>query len=178
MITDRCLAKEPSDRYSTALHLEANLEVAADQLAISSSGAAKRKVFKRVRTLPLFSKFSERELKETVISSTVRTFRAGDEIIANGDTATCIYVIIDGEVGVKRHAMEFFNLGPGEYFGELGALTGLPRTITVVALDRCALLAIPASFLDEGPPACQLLLKTTLTRDLALRLARSGGGVC
>lgn len=178
MITDRCLAREPGDRYSTALHLAANLEVAADQLALSSSGAAKREVFKRVRRLPLFAPFSERELKEMVVDSTVRTFRAGDEVIANGDTAACFYVVISGEVGVRRDAMEFVHLGPGEYFGEVGALTGLPRTSPVVALDRCVLLSVPATFLDEGPPACQLHLKTTLVRDLAMRVAQGGNGIC
>ena len=132
----------------------------------------------RVRRLEQFSDFSEQELKETVLNSTYCTFKPGDEIIAKGDTASCLYIVIDGEVGVRRDALDFINLGPGECVGEIGAITGEPRTATVVALDRCGLLSIPTSFLDNGPVMCQLHLKNLLLRTLARRFAGSQSTLC
>ena len=63
--------------------------------------------------------------------------KPGDEIIAKGDQSSCFYIVIDGEVGVRVGALEFIHMEAGECVGEVGALTGEPRTATVVALDRC-----------------------------------------
>jgi eukaryotic-like serine/threonine-protein kinase len=178
MIVNRCLAKRPSNRYETAMHLSANLDVARDVIASSTSGVAKAQIFIRVRRLPQFSKFSEDELKETILNSKYCTFRSGDEIIAQGDTASCIYIVIDGEVGVRKDAFEFINLGPGECIGEIGALTGRPRRATVVALDRCGLLSIPMSFLRTGPLNCQVRIKDILLSTLAERLADVSDSIC
>lgn len=178
MIVNRCLAKRPTNRYETAMHLSANLDVAKDVLQSSASGVAKAQIFLRVRRLSQFSAFSEEELKETILNSTYCTFRPGDEIIAEGDTASCLYIVIDGEVGVRKDTLDFVNLGPGECIGEIGALTGRPRTATVVALDRCGLLSIPTSFLHNGPVNCQLRLKNILLQTLAERFIEVNGPLC
>jgi eukaryotic-like serine/threonine-protein kinase len=178
MISNRCLSKRPSNRYKSAMHLAANLEVAADVLASSSSGVAKAQIFMRIRRLKQFSDFSEHELKETVLNSTYCTFKPGDEIIAEGDMASCLYIVIDGEVGVRMDALDFINRGPGECVGEVEAITGEPRTATVIALDRCGLLSIPTSFIDNGPVRCQLRLKNLLLHALARRVAGSQSGLC
>ena len=178
MITDRCLNRVPSDRYPTALHFAANLEVAADQLQVNASPETKRSVFKRLSKLPLFKELSESDLNELVSNSTLRVFRDGDEIITAGDTARCIYVIVQGEAGVRRDGPQLVHLGPGEYFGEVGALCSVPRTAPVIALDKCSLLAIPMAFIDNGPPTFQLAFKTRLLTDLASRLVAADTGVC
>ncbi|MEM7504531.1 MAG: serine/threonine-protein kinase [Pseudomonadota bacterium] len=171
MISNRCLAKRPANRYETAMHLMANLDVASDVLASSSSGVAKAQIFARARRIEQFAEFSDQELKELVLNSKYVSFKPGDEIIAKGDQASCLYIVIDGEVGVRKDALEFIHLEAGECVGEIGALTGKPRTATVVALDRCGLLSIPTSFLNEGPISCQLPLKNLLLRTLADRFA-------
>ena len=178
MISNRCLAKRPNNRYETAMHLTANLDVAWDVLASSSSGVAKAQIFMRARRLAQFAEFSDQELTELVLNSTYCTFRPGDEIIAKGDQASCLYIVIDGEVGVRVDALEFINIGAGECVGEIGALTGEPRTATVVALDRSGLLSIPTSFLHNAPHSWQLHLKNILLSTLATRSAATQKSLC
>ena len=65
-------------------------------------------------------------------------YTAGETIIRQGDPAQLVYTIEEGEVevvieladGSEEHRAD---LGPGRYFGELGALLGFPRSATVRA---------------------------------------------
>jgi serine/threonine protein kinase len=178
-ITNRCLAKSPANRYETAMHLAADLDVVLDIMAASTSSISRRKLLDKVKALPYFKAFSERELDETLHHCAVHNFRPGDEVISVGDEADCFYIVVEGEVGLRREeAFEISHLGPGECVGEVGALTGLPRSTTVIALDRCTLLSVPMSFFDEGPMACQLRIKDALLRGLARRMAEQLESVC
>ncbi|MGE5697608.1 MAG: ATP-binding cassette domain-containing protein [Candidatus Sericytochromatia bacterium] len=59
-------------------------------------------------------------------------------LFEQGTTGDCIYVVADGEVEIVRELADggeqlLKAAGPGEYFGEMGPLFGLPRTATVRA---------------------------------------------
>ena len=178
-ITNRCLAKRPGNRYANALHLAADLEVVLDILAASSSATVRQRVNGLARNLSCFAEFTDHELEELLHSAAVHRFRSGDEIIAAGDRAPCVYFVLEGEVGIRREEVfEMSHLGAGECVGELGALTGKPRTATVIALDRCTLISVPLSFLEEGPVGCRLHLQSYLLRTLAARMVESQGAVC
>jgi len=178
-ITNRCLAKRPANRYRTAAHLAADLDVVLDVLAASRSGRLKAKLQRQLRALPLFEPFSDAAAVETLHHCMVHRFRAGDEIIAEGDEAPCFYVVVDGEVGIRRgDSFEIENVERGAFVGEVGALTGRPRSATVIALDRCTLLSVPVAFLQSGPAECQLALKDALLRVLAERAAEGQDHFC
>ena len=70
------------------------------------------------------------ELLETAPS---RTFRQGEIIIQQGDTATAFYIVERGIVSVSKDGKVVARLAPGQYFGEVGLLHGVPRTATVTA---------------------------------------------
>ena len=38
---------------------------------------------------------------------------------------------------------EVRRLGPGDWFGEIGLLRGIPRTVSIVAAEDTSLLAVP-----------------------------------
>lgn len=71
----------------------------------------------------------------------------GASVFEQGDQADFVYVIDEGEVDIVRVLADggeelLQRLGPGQYFGELGPLTGFPRsasvrTVTDVTLTRC-----------------------------------------
>lgn len=66
-------------------------------------------------------------------------FRPGEVIIEEGDEASSIYWIEEGEVEVLRsddedEQIQISVLGPGRYFGELAAMLGTTRYWTVRAL--------------------------------------------
>ena len=58
---------------------------------------------------------------------------AGDELFVQGSRGTRIYVIESGDISIVRtdevgNDIELAVLGPGEHFGEMGPLFGLPRS--------------------------------------------------
>ncbi|MGA2537561.1 MAG: cytochrome P450 [Terracidiphilus sp.] len=79
---------------------------------------------------PGYDQPSVAELLETASS---RTFRQGEIIIRQGDTATAFYIVERGIVSVSKDGKVVAQLAPGEYFGEIGLLNGVPRTATVTA---------------------------------------------
>lgn len=67
-----------------------------------------------------------------------------DRVIARqGEIGTGFFLVVDGSVRVVRDGEELAVLGPGEFFGELSVLDGLPRVAQVVAVEptRCLALA-------------------------------------
>ncbi|HEX9291192.1 MAG TPA: mechanosensitive ion channel family protein [Anaeromyxobacteraceae bacterium] len=94
-------------------------------------------------------------------------FGRGEIVVRQGDTtATPFYVMAEGEVVVRVRAQdgreqEVSRLGPGDFFGEMGALTGEARTATVVATRDSALVAVDrdafAELFRSAPEAARKL---------------------
>jgi CRP/FNR family transcriptional regulator, cyclic AMP receptor protein len=67
-----------------------------------------------------------------------------DRVIARqGEIGTGFFLVVEGAVRVVRDGEEVAILRPGEFFGELSVLDGLPRIAQVVAIEptRCIALA-------------------------------------
>ena len=70
-------------------------------------------------------------------------FTSGQVIARQGEIGTGLFVIVEGAVRVVRDGNELARLGPGDFFGELSVIDGLPRVAQVVASEptRCLALA-------------------------------------
>jgi len=108
----------------------------------------------RVLGLPLFAGVSNAGVERALESLVEVPITAGDVVIRQGDGTDRFYVIESGtfvvdrvdEAGVRR---ELRRLGADEVFGELGLLSGAPRSATVTATTDGLLLALTAEdFLD------------------------------
>lgn len=82
------------------------------------------------------------------------TFRAGDHICRIGESPDSMFVLvrgeteawIDGEHG--RHVLG--RSKPGDVFGELGVISGQPRTLSIEVVSPTAeVIAIPREVIDE-----------------------------
>jgi CRP/FNR family cyclic AMP-dependent transcriptional regulator len=106
----------------------------------------------------------------TVAGRAIEIDFPADHVIARqGEIGTGFFVVVDGSVRVVRDGDEVAVLGPGEFFGELSVLDGLPRVAQVVAVEptRCLALAswdFEQALLDSPPLALAIL------RGLATRL--------
>jgi MFS family permease len=100
----------------------------------------------------------------------------GTRVVTHGEKATAAYFIVAGEAaaGVPEPDGSYRGLstmGAGDFFGEIAALTGSPRTADVVAVVPTTLMEVPASALRaimEVPEVNRLMLNT-----LAERLLRT-----
>lgn len=74
------------------------------------------------------------------------TLEAGATVFRQGDAADRFYVVRRGELEVidesRGAPRRLGRLGPGDAFGEIGLLQGVPRTATVRALTRVTLLGL------------------------------------
>jgi MFS family permease len=109
----------------------------------------------RLARVPIFSGLSPAALERAERRASVINVAPGHVIIRQGDEADRFYVIVDGSVEVTQGTAGagapaiLRSMGAGEVFGEIGLLTGVPRTATVTATTECTLLALDkADFLE------------------------------
>ena len=82
-----------------------------------------------------------------------KVYQDGETIIRQGAQGDCIYVIQEGKVEVFKtvndQEIHLAELGEGDFFGEIAALKGVPRTANVVAQESVRLVKVPAEALRE-----------------------------
>lgn len=107
-----------------------------------------------LRTIPLFQGFGEAELGEI---GTLFTPVAIDSkpLFEIGEPATTFYVLTKGEVELTGD--DVFRLRPPALIGELGALTGLPRSTKATATAGSTLWQVPAKKIQDFLAAHQEL---------------------
>ena len=107
---------------------------------------------------------------------------AGDCICREGDAGEVFWVITRGRVRVMVQDVvdqkEVAQLGAGQFFGEISAVMGQPRTATVTALEDVELLAFDRDpvmgILDDYPKVKEIVGKVGLMRseDTVAKLMR------
>lgn len=94
----------------------------------------------------------------------------GDVLVTEGEKGKALFLLVRGTASVfvkdkAGHSAKVACLRPGDYFGEVGALTGLRRIATVTAATRCELLVIEKPVLDKllaSHPQLRELLEESL----------------
>jgi CRP-like cAMP-binding protein len=122
-----------------------------------------------IRATPLFAQCSRRDLVRIAQVADELEVSAGTVLIREGERGREFFVIIRGEVEIRRKGRRVGKLGAGGFFGELALLSRAPRSATVTAASALAVLVITdrdfVALLDRAP---ELWLK--VARALAERL--------
>ena len=105
---------------------------------------ANSEVMNLLKTVPLFSSCSPKELASIAAIVKEVEFPPGKVITEEGETGIGLHVVVEGETKVQVGGRTRRRLGPGAFFGEIALLDGGPRTATVVAETPVRTLAIPA----------------------------------
>jgi voltage-gated potassium channel len=117
-----------------------------------------------LRGLPLFELCSKRDLRRIAAIAVERELDAGAELIREGEPAGEFYVVVEGEVDIRRRGRRVARLGEGSFVGEIALLSRSPRTATVIASTPLRVLAISGrdfvALLDTLP---ELWLKVART---------------
>jgi CRP-like cAMP-binding protein/sugar phosphate permease len=125
-----------------------------------------------VGRLTTLARLSEPQRAAFLRDATVREVPAGTRIVEHGDMASTVYFILGGlaTAGIPeegRHR-DLSTMQAGDFFGEIAAMTGSPRTADVVADGDTTLLEVPADALRATMvvPEIQKLVFSTLTSRL------------
>ena len=170
-ILDRALKKSPVDRYKTGLDLAADLSLVFDHIQLFREEISGQDKFNLVRELKFFHEFSEPEIWEVINAGNWLEFSPESEIILEGELDSSFYVIVSGEVGVRKGEREVDVLENGDCFGEMGYIARSERTATIAARSAVSVLKIRASVLDRASPQCQLQFHKVFLRTLVERLS-------
>ncbi len=89
--------------------------------------------------VPFFSGLSKKLLKTIVNSGREVSFKEGSTIVRQGGMGVGFFLILDGQVEVKKGGKVLAELSPGQFFGEMSLIDDQPRSADVVATapTRC-----------------------------------------
>ena len=96
----------------------------------------------RLRSLPLFADVSDQELSEVATFAQEISVEAGRDLVREGDFSYEFMAIEDGEAEVTRQGEHVADLGPGDFFGEMGLLEKTLRNATVTAKTPMQLVTL------------------------------------
>nr|MBA2374101.1 MFS transporter [Chloroflexota bacterium] len=119
-------------------------------------------VASRLDGTALFTGVPESRLATAMSRAVTLAVRAGAPIVRQGEPADRFYVILDGQFDVTQaetgsSPRHLRTLARDEMFGEIGLLTGAPRSATVTAATDGRLLALEANdFLELASAAADL----------------------
>jgi len=100
-----------------------------------------------LKTVPLFSAFSDAHLSQVLTCVQHRSYPRGSFILRAGEETDALYIILSGRAKVlipdeEGHEVILTVMGPHEFFGELGLLDDLPRSASVETLETCEMLRL------------------------------------
>lgn len=129
------LSEDTSERRSSRAELELSQRLAA------------------ISKIDLFASLSADELRALAGRLAPAPFARGDILTRQGDPSNSLYIIVSGRADVfvesDGHRARVTELGPGSVVGEMGLMTGEPRSATVVAISPVETFRLDkASFRD------------------------------
>lgn len=127
----------------------------------------------KLKSLPLFTSLSERDWRGIDLLCDVRNVLEGEVLWLQGEAASEMAVLLEGEFRVEINEQQLATVPKGELVGELAAFTRDIRTASIIANLDCEMLIISVQNLElmreSHPKVYDKILEVSLTR-LAIRI--------
>jgi len=169
-IVARALARDPDERYSTAVEMAADLSMAFATLRDDSPASTVDDRVEALKSTPFFAEFRDAEIWELLRWARWLEFEPGEKLVTQGADDDTVYVLVSGTVDVVKDGQIVRDLPPGECFGEIAYLGRQTRTASVVATSTVRVLGLTAQTLAQASLACQVQFQRTFIRTLLERL--------
>jgi len=95
-----------------------------------------------IKTVPLFGELSKAQLAQVASLADEVGLPEGKVLTREGERGREFFILIDGQVEVRRNGRRLRTLGPGEFVGELALISDRPRTATVTATKPLRVLVV------------------------------------
>jgi CRP/FNR family cyclic AMP-dependent transcriptional regulator len=96
----------------------------------------------RLKSIPLFEGVLDEELSQIAPFAQEISVEAGRELVREGDFSYEFMAIEEGQAEVTRGGEHLADLGPGDFFGEMGLLEKTLRNATVTARTDMQLVTL------------------------------------
>jgi hypothetical protein len=95
-----------------------------------------------LEAVPFFKTLGQQALMELASRVSEVHIGPGDKVIEEGSIGKSLFIVVDGSLSVHSNTLFLSQLGPGDVFGDLAAVTPEPRTASVTAIENCSLLRL------------------------------------
>jgi CRP-like cAMP-binding protein len=95
-----------------------------------------------IKSVPLFSHCTKREIAALAAEADELTVPAGKELTRQGERGREFMVIVDGAAKVLKNGRTVNELGPNDFLGEIALLSDVPRTATVTTTTETTILVL------------------------------------
>ena len=96
----------------------------------------------RLKSIPLFEEVGDEELDQIAPFAQEESVAEGTVLVREGDFSYELMAIEEGTAEVTRGGEHLADLGPGDFFGEMGLLERTLRNATVTAKTPMRLITL------------------------------------
>jgi len=112
-------------------------------------------IMAHLKKVSLFEDLTARQLMELAQVAKEARIPPDTEVVRQGQYDDHLYLVIEGVIHIRRADTLLTEIGPGEFFGEIALLEGVPRSADAVTKTRVRLLRLERNELmkriDENP---------------------------
>ena len=118
---------------------------------------------------PFFREFGGQELENLKRVTELASFESGQQIFEEGSASDALFLVLDGEIAFVKHLESgrdqvISRAEPGQFFGEVGVLTGDARSLTAIANAPTRVAKVPKGalldFIRNTPGPVDLILQS------------------
>jgi CRP/FNR family transcriptional regulator len=127
----------------------------------------------KLKSIPLLRDLPPADLRSVAAIAREREYPSGAMVFSRSEAPTTLYLVLSGRVKIfsystTRKRKTFAYLGPGDFFGELGIITGSGRSASAQAVADSRMLLISGrdfrALVLSKPRLCFNLLKAVSER--------------
>jgi len=130
------------------------------------------------KSIPIFSELNQLLLREAMLDSSVHRFSEGEVIFERNDYSNTFHTILSGNVCIQidpDDSTQVVSLDEGDFFGEMGLISGRRRTATVMAASDCIVFETPRrtmlKLIQSVPSVRRTLDSAAILRQIQTHLA-------
>lgn len=97
-----------------------------------------------VRSIPLFAGLSKKERQTIAQHTDELEFEDGRYLVREGEFPYEFFIIEEGTAKVTHNGEHLADLGPGDFFGEMGLVQGVRRNACVIATSPIKVVVMTA----------------------------------
>lgn len=169
-IIDKALAKKAQHRYKSGLDMAGDISLVFDFLKLPKFRLTQQEKYHQIENLDFFKGFQDGDLWELINAAEWIELSRGQNVVKEGESDASFYVLVSGEVEVRKNGREIIRLYPGDCFGEMGLISKRTRTASIVAVSNLIVLRLRDSVIDRASVNCQLKFQRQFLLALIERL--------